>query len=151
LNDLVKNLIIWAVIAIVLMSVFNNFSPRTTQPQALSYSEFISEVKSGRIKSVYIENNTIEGTTLNGEKFTTYSPNDPGLIGDLLGNNVEIRAQAPQRRSVLMDILISWFPMLLLIGCGSISCARCRAAAGGAARCRSARAARACWARTRSR
>jgi cell division protease FtsH len=116
LNDLVKNLIIWAVIAIVLMSVFNNFSPRTTQPQALSYSEFISEVKSGRIKSVYIENNTIEGTTLNGEKFTTYSPNDPGLIGDLLGNNVEIRAQAPQRRSVLMDILISWFPMLLLIG-----------------------------------
>jgi cell division protease FtsH len=116
LNDLVKNLIIWAVIAIVLMSVFNNFSPRTTQPQALSYSQFISEVKSGRIKSVYIENNTIEGTTLNGEKFTTYSPNDPGLIGDLLGNNVEIRAQAPQRRSVLMDILISWFPMLLLIG-----------------------------------
>jgi cell division protease FtsH len=115
LNDLVKNLIIWAVIAIVLMSVFNNFSPRTAQPQSLSYSQFISEVKSGRIKSVYIENNTIEGTTLNGEKFTTYSPNDPGLIGDLLANNVEIRAQEPQRRSLLMDILISWFPMLLLI------------------------------------
>jgi len=116
LNDLVKNLIIWAVIAVVLMSVFNNFSPRTTQPQALSYSQFINEVKRGQIKSVYIEDNTIEGRTLNGERFTTYSPNDPGLIGDLLNNNVEILAQEPQRRSLLMDILISWFPMLLLIG-----------------------------------
>jgi len=116
LNDLVKNLIIWAVIAVVLMSVFNNFSPRTSTPQSLSYSQFISEVKSGRIKSVYIENNTIEGRTINGERFTTYSPNDPGLIGDLLNNNVEILAQEPQRRSLLMDILISWFPMLLLIG-----------------------------------
>jgi len=116
LNDLVKNLIIWAVIAVVLMSVFNNFSPRTTQPQALSYSQFINEVKRGQIKSVYIEDNTIDGRTLNGERFTTYSPNDPGLIGDLLNNNVEILAQEPQRRSLLMDILISWFPMLLLIG-----------------------------------
>ncbi|ACL72069.1 ATP-dependent zinc metalloprotease FtsH [Thioalkalivibrio sulfidiphilus] len=116
MNDLVKNLIIWAVIAVVLMSVFNNFSPRTSTPQSLSYSQFISEVKSGRIKSVYIENNTIEGRTINGERFTTYSPNDPGLIGDLLNNNVEILAQEPQRRSLLMDILISWFPMLLLIG-----------------------------------
>ncbi|WP_026289750.1 ATP-dependent zinc metalloprotease FtsH [Thioalkalivibrio sulfidiphilus] len=116
MNDLVKNLIIWAVIAVVLMSVFNNFSPRTTAPQTLSYSQFINEVKSGRIKSVYIENNSIEGRTITGERFTTYSPNDPGLIGDLLNNNVEILAQEPQRRSLLMDILISWFPMLLLIG-----------------------------------
>ncbi len=116
MNELVKNLIIWAVIAIVLMSVFNNFSPQTTQPAPLSYSQFISEVKGGRIKSVYIEENTIQGVTLNGERFTTYSPNDPGLIGDLLANGVEIRAQPPAERSLLMEIMISWFPFLLLIG-----------------------------------
>ncbi|MCG5499621.1 ATP-dependent metallopeptidase FtsH/Yme1/Tma family protein, partial [Ectothiorhodospira lacustris] len=116
MNELVKNLIIWAVIAIVLMSVFNNFSPTQPQPQAWSYSEFLSEVKAGRINSVYIEDKTIQGRTIGGERFNTYAPNDPGLIGDLLASNVEIRVEEPARRSLLMDILISWFPMLLLIG-----------------------------------
>ncbi|AGA34768.1 Cell division protein FtsH [Thioalkalivibrio nitratireducens DSM 14787] len=116
MNGLVKNLVIWAVIAVVLMSVFNNFSPQPQQEtRAMTYSSFISDVKGGRIESVTIEGNTIRGTTIDGRSFRTESPNDPGLIGDLLANNVEIRAQEPQRRSVLMDVLISWFPMLLLI------------------------------------
>jgi cell division protease FtsH len=117
LNGLVKNLVIWAVIAVVLMSVFNNFSPEPQQEtRSMTYSSFISDVKAGRVKSVTIEGTTIRGTTIEGRSFRTESPNDPGLIGDLLANNVEIRAQEPQRRSLLMDILISWFPMLLLIG-----------------------------------
>jgi cell division protease FtsH len=117
LNGLVKNLVIWAVIAVVLMSVFNNFSPAPQQEtHSTTYSSFISDVKAGRIKSVTIEGSTVRGTTIEGRSFRTESPNDPGLIGDLLANNVEIRAQEPQRRSLLMDILISWFPMLLLIG-----------------------------------
>jgi cell division protease FtsH len=117
LNGLVKNLVIWAVIAVVLMSVFNNFSPEPQQEtRSMTYSSFISDVKAGRVKSVTIEGTTIRGTTIEGRSFRTESPNDPGLIGDLLANNVEIRAQEAQRRSLLMDILISWFPMLLLIG-----------------------------------
>ena len=117
MNGLVKNLVIWAVIAVVLMSVFNNFSPEPQQETgSKTYSAFISDVKAGRIKSVTIEGSTVRGTTIDGRSFRTESPNDPGLIGDLLANNVEIRAQEPQRRSLLMDILISWFPMLLLIG-----------------------------------
>jgi cell division protease FtsH len=117
LNGLVKNLVIWAVIAVVLMSVFNNFSPEPQQEaRSMTYSSFINDVKAGRVKSVTIEGTTIRGTTIEGRSFRTESPNDPGLIGDLLANNVEIRAQEAQRRSLLMDILISWFPMLLLIG-----------------------------------
>jgi len=117
LNGLVKNLVIWAVIAVVLMSVFNNFSPEPQQEaRSMTYSSFISDVKAGRVQSVTIEGTTIRGTTIEGRSFRTESPNDPGLIGDLLANNVEIRAQEPQRRSLLMDVLISWFPMLLLIG-----------------------------------
>ena len=116
MNGLVKNLVIWAVIAVVLMSVFNNFSPEPQQEaRSMTYSSFISDVKAGRVKSVTIEGTTIRGTTIEGRNFRTESPNDPGLIGDLLANNVEIRAQEAQRRSLLMDILISWFPMLLLI------------------------------------
>ncbi|TVP80124.1 ATP-dependent zinc metalloprotease FtsH [Thioalkalivibrio sp.] len=117
MNGLVKNLVIWAVIAVVLMSVFNNFSPEPQQEaRSMTYSSFINDVKAGRVESVTIEGTTIRGTTIEGRSFRTESPNDPGLIGDLLANNVEIRAQEPQRRSLLMDILISWFPMLLLIG-----------------------------------
>ena len=116
MNSLVKNLVVWAVIAVVLMSVFNNFSPEPQQEaRSMTYSSFISDVKAGRIQSVTIEGTTIRGTTIEGRSFRTESPNDPGLIGDLLANNVEIRAQEPQRRSLMMDILISWFPMLLLI------------------------------------
>jgi cell division protease FtsH len=116
LNDMVKNLILWAVIAVVLMSVFNNFSPRSTAPKSLSYSEFIAEVKSGRVKSVDIDGRTVKGVSVTDEKFTTYAPDDPQMINDLLANEVKVQANPPEKRSLLLDILISWFPMLLLIG-----------------------------------
>lgn len=116
MNDLVKNLILWVVIAVVLMSVFHGFNQPGAAPSALSYSQFIDEVKSKRIKTVHIDGRKVEGITVNGEKFTTYSPNDPQMVNDLLANNVEVQASPPQQRSLLLDILISWFPMLLLIG-----------------------------------
>jgi cell division protease FtsH len=116
LNDLAKNLLIWAVVAIVLMSVFNNFGARVPQSNPLSYSQFIAEVKAGRVQSVSIDGRSIQGAYDSGEKFSTYSPGDDGLIGDLLANHVEIEARAPEQQSVLMQIFISWFPMLLLIG-----------------------------------
>ncbi|WP_017925965.1 ATP-dependent zinc metalloprotease FtsH [Thioalkalivibrio sp. HL-Eb18] len=116
MNGLAKNLIIWAVIAIVLMSVFNNFSPQQQQDvRSITYSEFIRDVQGGRIDSVTIEGDKIRGQTIEGQRFTTVNPNDTGLIGDLLQNNVEINAQEDAERSLLMSILISWFPMLLLI------------------------------------
>jgi len=117
LNGLVKNLIIWAVIAVVLMSVFNNFGPQqqTQDVRSITYSEFIRDVQGGRIDNVTIEGEKIKGKTIEGQRFTTVNPNDPGLIGDLLQNNVEIKAQEEAERGLLMSILISWFPILLLI------------------------------------
>ena len=116
MNDLVKNLLLWVVIAIVLMSVFQGFNQPATMTSALSYSQFINEVKNSRIKTVHIDGRKVQGITVTGEKFTTYTPNDPQLINDLLAHNVEVQASPPQQRSLLLDILISWFPMLLLIG-----------------------------------
>ena len=116
MNGLAKNLIIWAVIAVVLMSVFSNFSPEHQQDaRSITYSEFIRDVQGGRVDSVIIEGDKIEGQNIDGQRFTTVNPNDSGLIGDLLQNNVEINAQEDAERSLLMSILISWFPMLLLI------------------------------------
>ncbi len=128
---MVKNLILWAVIAVVLMSVFNNFTPRTGHSAAISYSDFIAEVKSGRVKNVEMEGNTIRGTTVSNERFTTYAPNDPKLIDDLLANDVKIRVSPPEKRSLLVDILISWFPMLLLIGVWIFFMRQMQGGAGG--------------------
>ena len=118
MNDMVKNLILWAVIVVVLMSVFNNFTERTKQPAQLSYSEFIQDVRSGQVREVKIaaDDRTITGHKITGEEFTTYSPDDDGLVGDLLEYNVKIETGPSKKRSILLDILISWFPMLLLIG-----------------------------------
>lgn len=74
MNDLVKNLLLWLVIAAVLMTVFNSFQNRGPINQPLSYSQFISDVKSGRVERVIIDENVIRGRTTNGAEFITYSP-----------------------------------------------------------------------------
>lgn len=113
---MLKNIILWVVIAVVLMSVFNNFGSRKSVDSTMSYSQFISAVKEGQVKQVNIEGSLIRGMLGTGEKFTTYTPpEDPHLIDDLLEHHVEIKAQPPESQSLLMQIFISWFPMLLLI------------------------------------
>ncbi len=116
MNDMAKNVILWVVIAIVLMTVFNNFS--TTQPKfhTIPYSEFIDEVRQGQVKEVTITGRAISGVTVGGQRFNTFSPGDDGLVGDLLNNKVEIVAAPPEKPSVLMQILINWFPLFILIG-----------------------------------
>ncbi|MBK5931698.1 ATP-dependent metalloprotease [Halochromatium salexigens] len=116
MSDMAKNLILWVVIAIVLMSVFNNFTATQSSPQTLAYSDFIRQVQQGQVKEVTVQGRTIDGVNQNGQHFTTYSPDDDGLVGDLLNNNVEIKAAPPEKPSVLMQILINWFPLFILIG-----------------------------------
>jgi cell division protease FtsH len=112
---MLKNIILWVVIAVVLMSVFNNFGSRKSVDSTMSYSQFISAVNEGQVKQVTIDGQMIRGMLGTGEKFTTYSPGDDHLVDDLLKNHVEIKAQPPESQSLLMQIFISWFPMLLLI------------------------------------
>ncbi len=118
MNDIVKNILLWVVIAVVLMSVFQSFGPRTTPTAQVSYSQFYQQVKQGQIAKVIIDRNVIHGRTNNGERFTTFNPEDDNrsLIGELLNNGVEIEGRPPEQQSLLMQIFISWFPMLLLIG-----------------------------------
>ncbi|MDX1574386.1 MAG: ATP-dependent zinc metalloprotease FtsH, partial [Methylophaga sp.] len=113
---MMKNIVLWVVIAMVLMSVFNNFGPQQSKQSEMDYSTFISSVKQGAVSNVEIQGRTITGELSDGSKFTTYSPEyDPGLIGDLLDNGVAIQAEPAEKTSLLMQIFISWFPMLLLI------------------------------------
>lgn len=117
MNDMMKNILLWVVIAAVLMSVFNNFGTQeTASNKSMTYSDFIASVKNGHVKHVNINGRDIKGMMQSGERFKTYSPGDLHLVDDLLENGVEIVAQPPEEQSVLMQVLISWFPMLLLIG-----------------------------------
>ncbi len=124
-------MLLWVIIAVVLMTVFNNFGNRPATAARLAYSEFISQVNDGQVSRVVIEGRTVQGTLHNGEKFTTFTPDDDGLIGDLLRNGVEIDARAPEGQSLLMQIFISWFPMLLLIGVWIFFMRQMQGGAGG--------------------
>lgn len=115
MSDLAKNLVLWIVIAVVLVSVFNNFGPRPTAAKPMDYSEFVAAVKQGSVSKVEISGRSIRGLTANGDRFSTYSPDDPGLIADLLNSGVIIDAKPPEQPGMLTQIFISWFPMLLLI------------------------------------
>ncbi len=116
MNNMIKTVAIWLVIALVLMTVFNQVGPQKSTQKPMEYSQFLDEVKQGRIQRVVIEGRAVKGVKQSGEKFTTYSPSDIWLVSDLLKYGVIIEAKADEEQSFLAQIFISWFPMLLLIG-----------------------------------
>lgn len=113
---MVKNVVLWVVIAVVLMSVFNNFGARSARSDgSISYSQFLDSVKAGQVQQVTIDERNIKLRLQSGEKLKTYAPEDNHLVDDLLANGVEIRAQPPEEPSMLMTLLMSFGPILLLI------------------------------------
>lgn len=115
---MVKNLFLWLIIAIVLVSVFSNFGPRNSVAEKVSYSQFLKEVDQGMVNSVTIEDNKIiKGINKNNKHFVTYMPmQDNALLGELLKGKVEVSGQEKQQESFLLHLFINWFPMFLLIG-----------------------------------
>ncbi|BCO19318.1 ATP-dependent zinc metalloprotease FtsH [Tenacibaculum sp. KUL152] len=113
-----KNLILWLVIAVVLMSVFQSFSPSESARSQTDYTTFLREAEQGNIREVRINNNgEIRGTKRSGDTFQTFVPYfDDKLISDLVKNDVRVYGEPPEEQSLLTSIFISWFPMLLLIG-----------------------------------
>ncbi|MGR2680141.1 ATP-dependent zinc metalloprotease FtsH [Chromobacterium haemolyticum] len=121
MNNIGKNIAIWVIIGLVLMTVFNQFNKRQDTQNQLEYSQFISDVESGKVQSLAIEGHPLRGQWLKGKltdgsAFSTYAPYDPQLVDDLIKNNVRFSAKPEEEPSMLMNIFISWFPMLLLIG-----------------------------------
>jgi cell division protease FtsH len=116
LNNLFKNIAIWLVIALILMTVFNQFGAHQSAQSQMDYSQFLDEVHQGQVAKVTIEGHVLHGVRSDGQRFTSYAPSDPWMVSDLLKNGVVIQAKPEQQPSMLMSIFISWFPMLLLIG-----------------------------------
>lgn len=115
---MVKNLLLWLIIAIVLVSVFSNFGPRHASAEKISYSQFLTEVTEGKVNSVVVEENKIiKGMTKGNKHFVTYIPvPDNALLGELIKNRVDVSGQEKPQESLLLHLFINWFPMLIIIG-----------------------------------
>jgi len=116
LNPFYKNLAMWLVISLMMVLLFNLFNKPQTMKDKIPYSEFLSYVEKGEISSVVIQGNEISGQFLDGRKFQSFTPEDPELVRILRDKGVKISAQPPEDSPWYMTVLISWFPMLLLIG-----------------------------------
>ena len=101
----------------VLMAIFKNFAPTENETRKeVEYSTFLADVKQGRVDKVVIDGRTIMGSFTSGDPFLTYTPDDPKLVDDLVNAGVTIVVQKEETPSLLMQLFISWFPLLLLIG-----------------------------------
>lgn len=116
MNNIAKNIAIWIAVALILMTVFQQFGSTNKAATQVVYSQFMENVKSGKVAKVQIDGRVVRGDTIDGKKFSTYAPNDLWMVSDLLKYNVEVEAKAEEQRSVLLEIFMSWFPMILLIG-----------------------------------
>ena len=117
MNQFYKNLALWLVIGIVLITLFNMFNQPLTPQSEVVFSEFMDQVEQGQGNEVVISGDNISGKYVDGKAFqTTAPPKDPDLIKSLRQKSVRIVVVAPEQTSWYMSILISWFPMLLLLG-----------------------------------
>ncbi|MEN1728488.1 MAG: ATP-dependent metallopeptidase FtsH/Yme1/Tma family protein, partial [Pseudomonadota bacterium] len=120
MSEFAKNLVMWIIIAMVLMSVFNYYSQPQESPRDMAYSTFLEQVRNGSVERVTIEESpgvsVITGTMRDGSSFETLGPRDDGLMKDLLDNNVITEGKVPQGRSLFVEILIALLPVLVLVG-----------------------------------
>ncbi len=117
LNNFPKNFLVWGLIVFAMITLFNLFNePQTQNTQSMPYSEFLAAVDRSEVTEVSIQQRDITGRLQSGAIFKTYAPDDPGLVEHLLNKNVRIKAEPPEQQSLLVSLLMSWFPMLLLIG-----------------------------------
>ncbi|MGH8274572.1 MAG: ATP-dependent metallopeptidase FtsH/Yme1/Tma family protein, partial [Gammaproteobacteria bacterium] len=117
-HDIAKQILVWGIIIVAAVLLFNAFSSKSPQPKKLDYSTFLTDVENGNVGSVTFQQNNISGTLTSGQKFKTYTPSSEhgSLVKDLRKNKVEISAKPPKKPSFLMQLLINYGPILLLIG-----------------------------------
>ncbi len=116
MNNVFSKAAIWLVIALVLFTVFKQFDTRQTRGVDMPYSQFMAEARDGRIDSVVVDGRTLRVRTKDGRNALVYSPSDIWMVGDLMKYGVQVNAKPEEEQSLLLNIFVSWFPMLLLIG-----------------------------------
>ena len=116
LNQFYKNLALWLIIALIMIALFNLFNKPYEPKEQLPFSDFVAAVENGKVIEVKIKGNSISGRLKNGKAFRTYSPDDPEVVKILRQNKVKIFAEPLEESSWYVNLLLSWLPMLLLLG-----------------------------------
>lgn len=116
MNDVIKTILLWLVIGIILISVFNNFGPPRETDKKITYSQLLDKVKQGEVQSVTISDQNINGELQNREKFVSYipMPQDNTLLTELVNKKVEIKGKPPEQPSTLAHILTFWLPWIII-------------------------------------
>jgi cell division protease FtsH len=116
LNSFTKNLVLWITISLVMIVLFNLFNQPQTTDSKIPYSEFINKVDNGEVLAVKIQGQKITGVLVEDKRFQTFAPDDPQLVDKLIQNKIQVVAEPKEEAPWYMTLLVSWFPMLLLIG-----------------------------------
>ncbi len=113
-----RNLALWVVIALLLVVLFNLFQPSSGRAPAtqVAYSDFVADVNGSRVRDVLIQGRTVSGSLTDGRTFQTYTPEDPSLVARLTEKGVRVIAKPEESDNPFLHLVLSWFPMLLLIG-----------------------------------
>ncbi|QIK38654.1 ATP-dependent zinc metalloprotease FtsH [Caldichromatium japonicum] len=117
MNARILNILLWIIVTFWLVIMLNSFTaPNQIEVRNISYSQFLQEIASGAVREVTIQNEAIRGVRADGSRFETYDPGDPGLVGDLLKNNVVVRAKPPEEPGLFVQLLSAWLPFILMAG-----------------------------------
>ena len=116
MNQISRNLMLWAIIVLAMVMLFNMFQQPQGITQRVPYSDFLSQVDNGQLMSVTIQGHTLTGRTSDGKMVQSYAPQDLNLVNRLIEKKVEVKAEPPEEQPWYMTLLVSWFPMLLLVG-----------------------------------
>ncbi len=116
MNQFYKNLALWLIIGLIMVGLFQAFNGARALDRNIVYSDFIRSVNQGQVSEVLVQGDNIRGRYLNGKVFQTFAPKDPSLISTLRNKGVRISAEPAEQNSWYMNLLMSWFPMLVLIG-----------------------------------
>jgi cell division protease FtsH len=133
MNDLTKNIILWAIIVVILLAVFSRYMPNTNAPQPLTYSTFLKDVETNQVSSVTFQGTMLYGVLKDHKQFKTYNPETDytALIGALEQHSVDISGKPPKGEGILEQILIQLLPVLLLIVVFAYMLRQMQGASGG--------------------
>ncbi|NSL54627.1 ATP-dependent zinc metalloprotease FtsH [Uliginosibacterium aquaticum] len=117
-NSVFKNLAIWLVVGVVLLTVFNQFSGRQAQQNSMEYSVFMEEAKAGRVTKAQVDGRTVKAVTQEGRQVTISTPGiqDPWMVSDLMKYGVQVSAKQEEEQSWLLSMLFNMLPVLLMVG-----------------------------------
>ncbi|MFQ6672695.1 MAG: ATP-dependent metallopeptidase FtsH/Yme1/Tma family protein, partial [Candidatus Tectimicrobiota bacterium] len=116
MNQFSKNLILWLVIGLIMIALFQAFNRPQKQSREVVFSDFINLVEEGQVVEVLVRGDRVHGRLVGGTQFRTYTPEDPELIGLLRAKGIRISVEPPEQNTWYMSLLVTWFPMILLLG-----------------------------------